>query len=166
MDYRRQHGLPVKIARIFNTYGPRMHPSDGRVVSNFIVQALEGRPLTLYGQGTQTRSFCYVDDLIRGLVALMRTPADVTGPINLGNPVEVSMRALAEQVIALTGSRSRLTYEPLPPDDPVQRCPDIAQARRVLGWEPKVALDDGLRSAIAYFRSRHEARRPLLAATV
>jgi len=154
MDYRRQHGLAIKIARIFNTYGPRMHPNDGRVVSNFIVSALANRPLTLYGTGKQTRSFCYVDDLIDGLLRMMDTPTEITGPINLGNPVETSMRALAERVIALTASRSQLTYQALPADDPLQRCPDIARARSLLHWTPAVALDDGLRATIAYFRSR------------
>jgi UDP-glucuronate decarboxylase len=154
MDYRRQHGLAIKIARIFNTYGPRMHPNDGRVVSNFIVSALANRPLTLYGTGAQTRSFCYVDDLIDGLLRMMDAPTEITGPINLGNPVETSMRALAERVIALTASRSQLTYQALPADDPLQRCPDIARARSLLHWTPAVALDDGLRATIAYFRSR------------
>jgi UDP-glucuronate decarboxylase len=154
MDYRRQHGLSIKIARIFNTYGPRMHPNDGRVVSNFIVSALHARPLTIYGTGAQTRSFCYVDDLIDGLMRLMAAPDDFTGPVNLGNPVETSMLSLAERVIALTGSRSELTYRPAPADDPLQRCPDIAQARAALRWAPRVALDDGLRRTIAYFSAR------------
>ncbi len=154
MDYRRQHGLTIKIARIFNTYGPRMHPNDGRVVSNFIVSALANRPLTLYGTGAQTRSFCYVNDLIDGLMRMMDTSTEITGPINLGNPVETSMHALAERVIALTASRSQLTYQALPADDPLQRCPDIARARSLLHWTPAVALDDGLRATIAYFRSR------------
>jgi UDP-glucuronate decarboxylase len=150
-DYHRQHALGIKVARIFNTYGPRMHPSDGRVVSNFIVQALRGEPITLYGDGTQTRSFCYVDDLIDGLVRLMDSPPAVTGPINLGNPVEFTIRALAEKVIAMTGSRSRLEFRPLPTDDPMQRKPDIALANDSLGWHPRVMLDEGLTKTIAYF---------------
>jgi UDP-glucuronate decarboxylase len=154
MDYRRQHKLGIKIARIFNTYGPRMHPNDGRVVSNFIMSALQDRPLTVYGTGAQTRSFCYVDDLIDGLLRLMDTPDDITGPINLGNPVETSMQALAERVLALTGSQSTLTHRALPADDPVQRCPDITLARTVLRWTPRVSLDEGLRKTIAYFRMR------------
>jgi UDP-glucuronate decarboxylase len=154
MDYRRQHGLAIKIARIFNTYGPRMHPNDGRVVSNFVVAALSNRPLMLYGDGEQTRSFCYVDDLIGALMRLMATPAEIIGPINLGNPVETSMRALAERVIALSESHSPLRYQALPDDDPLQRCPDIAQARRLLHWTPVVGLDEGLRATIEYFRAR------------
>jgi UDP-glucuronate decarboxylase len=150
-DYRRQHKVRIKIARIFNTYGPRMHPDDGRVVSNFIVQALQGKPITLYGDGSQTRSFCYVDDLVEGLIRLMETPDEVTGPVNLGNPVELPVRALAERVIALTGSASPITTLPLPEDDPMQRCPDIGLARRLLGWEPAVGLDAGLTRTIAYF---------------
>jgi UDP-glucuronate decarboxylase len=150
-DYWRQHALPVKVARIFNTYGPRMLPNDGRVVSNFIVQALLGRDLTLYGDGGQTRSFCYVDDLIEGLVRLMATPAEVTGPINLGNPGEVSMRELAEKVLALTGSRSRIVRRPPPDDDPRRREPDIGLAKAALGWAPTVDLDTGLTRTIAYF---------------
>jgi UDP-glucuronate decarboxylase len=160
MDYRRQHGMEVKIARIFNTYGPRMHPRDGRVVSNFIVQALEDRPLTVYGNGSQTRAFCYVRDLVAGLVALMETPADVTGPINLGNPRDTSMRALAERIIALTGSRSTICHAPLPVDDPAQRRPDIARARSFLRWEPTTELDDGLRATIDYFRCRLTSAEP------
>jgi UDP-glucuronate decarboxylase len=151
-DYHRQHGLRIKVARIFNTYGPRMHPNDGRVVSNFIVQALKGEDITLYGDGTQTRSFCYVDDLVDGLIAMMATGSDITGPINLGNTGEFTMRELAEAVLQLTGSRSKIVHRPLPQDDPKQRQPDIALARGVLGWEPKVALADGLRETIAYFR--------------
>jgi UDP-glucuronate decarboxylase len=151
-DYWRQHGLPIKVVRIFNTYGPRMHPNDGRVVSNFIVQALKGEDITIYGDGSQTRSFCYVDDLLEGFVRLMATDAAVTGPINLGNPGEFSMLELAEQVIALTGSRSGIVRMPLPADDPKQRRPDIGQAKSVLDWEPKVALQDGLVSTIDYFR--------------
>ncbi len=150
-DYFRQHRLRIKVARIFNTYGPRMHPNDGRVVSNFIVQALRGDDITLFGDGGQTRAFCYVDDLIEGFLRLMASGEEVTGPINLGNPHEIPVRALAERVIALTGSRSRIVYRPLPQDDPMQRCPDITRARAVLGWEPGVALDEGLGRTIAYF---------------
>ncbi len=150
-DYFRQHHLRIKVARIFNTYGPRMHPNDGRVVSNFIVQALRGEDITLFGDGGQTRAFCFVDDLIEGFLRLMATGEEVTGPINLGNPHEIPVRALAERVIALTGSRSSIVYRPLPQDDPMQRCPDITRARAVLGWEPSVALDDGLARTIAYF---------------
>jgi UDP-glucuronate decarboxylase len=150
-DYIRQHQVRGKVARIFNTYGPRMHPNDGRVVSNFIVQALQGTDITLFGDGSQTRAFCYADDLIDGLVALMATPDAVTGPINLGNPQELTIRELAEQVIALTGSRSRIVHKPLPVDDPLQRCPDISRARQVLRWEPKVPLRHGLLRTITYF---------------
>ncbi len=150
-DYFRQHHLRIKVARIFNTYGPRMHPNDGRVVSNFIVQALRGEDITLFGDGGQTRAFCFVDDLIEGFLRLMATGEEVTGPINLGNPHEIPVRALAERVIALTGSRSNIVYRPLPQDDPMQRCPDITRARAVLGWGPSVALDDGLARTIAYF---------------
>ena len=152
-DYHRQHGLRIKVARIFNTYGPRMHPADGRVVSNFIVQALRGEPISLYGDGEQTRSFCYVDDLIEGFVSLMDSGDEITGPINLGNPGEFSMRELAELVREKTGSKSELIFKPLPEDDPRQRQPDIGLAREKLGWEPKVALTDGLTSTIDYFRS-------------
>jgi UDP-glucuronate decarboxylase len=152
-DYRRQHNLGVKVARIFNTYGPRMHPNDGRVVSNFIVQALAGEPITIFGDGAQTRSFCFVSDLIDGLIRLMATPHEVTGPINIGNPKEFSILELAERVIALTGSRSELKRLPLPSDDPRQRQPDIARARTELGWAPKVELDEGLAATIDYFRS-------------
>jgi len=151
-DYHRQHGLRIKVARIFNTYGPNMHPDDGRVVSNFVVQALRGQDITVYGDGAQTRAFCYVDDLVGALVRLMDTRDDFTGPVNLGNPVEVSVRHLAERVIALTGSRSRIVSRPLPPDDPVQRCPDIGVATSALGWEPRVSLEDGLKATIGYFR--------------
>jgi UDP-glucuronate decarboxylase len=151
-DYHRQHGLQIKVARIFNTYGPRMHPADGRVVSNFIMQALKGEPITIYGDGSQTRSFCYVDDLVSGLVALMETGPDVTGPTNLGNPVELTVRELAEKVIALTGSTSKIVQEPLPQDDPRQRQPDISKAKRELGWEPAVAIEQGLGKTIDYFR--------------
>ena len=150
-DYGRQHGLPVKVARIFNTYGPRMHPADGRVVSNFIVQALKGEPITLYGEGTQTRSFCYYEDLVDGFLRLMATSAEVVGPINLGNPNEFTIRDLAEQVIDLTGSSSTLAFRPLPQDDPTQRQPDITRARELLDWEPKVQLRAGLTQTIAYF---------------
>ena len=153
-DYRRQHGLSVKIARIFNTYGPRMHPNDGRVVSNFIVQALASRPLTLYGSGLQTRAFCYVDDLIDGLVRLMRTPESCAAPVNLGNPQECSMRDIAERVLAITGSDSTIEYRDLPVDDPLQRCPDIARARSVLQWEPRIGLEEGLKRTVAYFVER------------
>jgi UDP-glucuronate decarboxylase len=151
-DYHRQHHLPVKVARIFNTYGPRMHPADGRVVSNFIVQALRREPLTLYGDGSQSRSFCYVDDLIEGVLRMTRSPAEVTGPINLGNPGEFTIKELADQVLSLTGSSSRIEYRPLPQDDPVQRRPDITRARAQLKWEPKVKLEDGLNETISYFR--------------
>jgi UDP-glucuronate decarboxylase len=150
-DYRRQHNLRIKVARIFNTYGPRMHPNDGRVVSNFIVQALKGEPITLYGEGNQTRSFCYVDDLVEGFIRLMGTGDEVTGPINLGNPGEFTIRQLAEKVIALTGSKSKLEYRPLPQDDPQQRQPNIEKAKAVLGWEPTIALEAGLKKTIAYF---------------
>jgi UDP-glucuronate decarboxylase len=150
-DYWRQHRLRIKVARIFNTYGPRMHPNDGRVVSNFIVQALRGEDITVYGEGQQTRAFCYVDDLIEGFLRLMATPDDFTGPVNLGNPVEITIRELAERVIRLTGAKSKLVFRPLPQDDPLQRCPDISLARRVLNWEPQVKLEDGLTKTIAYF---------------
>jgi UDP-glucuronate decarboxylase len=150
-DYRRQHQTRIKVVRIFNTYGPRMHPNDGRVVSNFIVQALRGEDIALFGDGSQTRAFCYVDDLISGLMRLMATDDAFTGPVNIGNPHEISVRELAERVIRLTGSRSRTVFEPLPQDDPTQRCPNIALARRVLGWAPGVTLDDGLSRTIAYF---------------
>ncbi|MDP3221717.1 MAG: SDR family oxidoreductase [Rubrivivax sp.] len=149
-DYWRQTRLRIKVARIFNTYGPRMHPNDGRVVSNFIVQALRGQPITIFGQGTQTRSFCYVSDLIDGLVRLMNSADAVTGPLNLGNPVEMSMLQLAQRVIELTGSASQLVFKPLPNDDPRQRCPDITRAREQLGWAPTVALDEGLKQTIAH----------------
>lgn len=155
-DYRRQHDMRIKVARIFNTYGPRMHPKDGRVVSNFIMQALAGEPITIYGEGTQTRSFCYVSDLIDGLVRLMNTGDEVTGPINIGNPVEMTVRELAEAVIRLTGSKSELINAPLPQDDPVQRQPDITRARNTLGWQPSVDLETGLKATIAYFRDLRE----------
>ena len=151
-DYHRQRQLQIKVIRIFNTYGPRMHPGDGRVVSNFIVQALKGEPITIYGEGLQTRSFCYVDDLLDGMIALMDTGPDVTGPINVGNPNEFTMIELAETVLKLAGSKSKLVKLPLPADDPKQRQPNIAQARSILGWEPKVQLEDGLKETIAYFR--------------
>ena len=150
-DYHRQHRLLIKVARIFNTYGPRMHPDDGRVVSNFIVQALKGVPLTLYGDGSQTRSFCYVDDLIDGIRRFMAAPDDLTGPINLGNPVEYTMIELTEKVLELTGSKSEIRHEPLPSDDPTRRCPDITLARSALGWEPQTPLDVGLKHTIDYF---------------
>lgn len=151
-DYRRQHRLEIKVARIFNTYGPRMHPDDGRVVSNFILQALRGEPITVFGDGGQTRAFCYVDDLIDGLVRLMSTEPDFTGPVNLGNPVEMSVLSLAEHIIELTGSKSKIERRPLPQDDPMQRCPDISLARSKLGWEPRVPLETGLKKTIDYFR--------------
>lgn len=150
-DYHRQHHVDIKVARIFNTYGPRMHPNDGRVVSNFIVQALRGDAITLYGDGSQTRSFCYVDDLIDGVLALMSSDAAVTGPINVGNPGEFTIMDLAKKVIELTGSRSEIVFRPLPADDPVQRQPDIGYARRMLNWEPKVHLEEGLEKTIQYF---------------
>ena len=150
-DYHRQHNLRIKVARIFNTYGPRMHPNDGRVVSNFIVQALRGEDITLYGDGSQTRSFCFVDDLVEGLIRLMNTADEVTGPINLGNPGEFTIRQLAETVIELTGAKSNLVHRPLPSDDPKQRQPDITRARETLDWEPTIVLRDGLKRTIAYF---------------
>jgi UDP-glucuronate decarboxylase len=150
-DYHRQHKLEIKVARIFNTYGPRMHPNDGRVVSNFVVQALKGEPITIYGDGSQTRSFCYVDDLIEGFVRLMDSPKDFTGPVNLGNPGEFSMQELAGLVLEMAGSRSKLTYLPLPQDDPKQRQPDITLAKERLEWQPTVPLRDGLKHTIAYF---------------
>jgi UDP-glucuronate decarboxylase len=150
-DYHRQHKTRIKVVRIFNTYGPRMHPNDGRVVSNFIVQALRGEDISVYGDGSQTRAFCYVDDLIEGWLRLMATEDAVTGPINIGNPMEIPVRELAERVIKQIGARSKIIYKPLPVDDPLQRCPDITEARRVLGWEPRVALEQGLEKTIAYF---------------
>jgi UDP-glucuronate decarboxylase len=161
-DYYRQHRLEIKVARIFNTYGPRMHPNDGRVVSNFIVQALKGEPITIYGDGQQTRSFCYVDDLIEGFIRLMESPAELTGPINLGNPGEFSMKELAEKVIDLTGSKSKLTFLPLPADDPRQRQPDITVASAQLNWQPKIPLQQGLKSTIDYFDGilRADSNRP------
>jgi UDP-glucuronate decarboxylase len=151
-DYHRQHGLPIKVARIFNTYGPKMQPDDGRVVSNFIVQALKGEPLTVFGDGSQTRSFCYIDDMVDGLVSLMNSPREVTGPVNLGNPGEFTMIELAKQVMALTDSHCELRHLPLPADDPVRRKPDISRARDVLGWEPTVPLSEGLARTVDYFR--------------
>jgi UDP-glucuronate decarboxylase len=153
-DYHAQHGLGIKVARIFNTYGPRMHPNDGRVVSNFIVQALKGEPITIYGEGSQTRSFCYVDDLIDGLVRLAASEPEFIGPVNLGNPNELSIRALAERIVALTGSGSSIVYKPAPRDDPTQRCPDIALAGEHLGWSPDVDLEKGLKRTIAYFEKQ------------
>ena len=152
-DYHRQHKVKIRVVRIFNTYGPRMHPNDGRVVSNFIVQALKNEPITLYGDGSQTRAFCYVDDLIDGFVRMMDASDETVGPINLGNPVETSVAELAKIIIDLTGSRSKITYRPLPVDDPVQRCPDISQAESVLGWQPRMPLRTGLQRTIAYFET-------------
>lgn len=152
-DYHRQHKLEIKVARIFNTYGPRMHPSDGRVVSNFVIQALRNEPITIYGDGSQTRSFCYVDDLVRGLILLMDSPPEVTGPVNLGNPVEFTIRELAELVVSQTNSRSTVTYLPLPQDDPRQRKPDITLALGRLRWEPTIPLSEGLAPTISYFRA-------------
>jgi UDP-glucuronate decarboxylase len=150
-DYHRQHGLEIKVARIFNTYGPRMHPHDGRVVSNFIMQALANEDITIYGDGSQTRSFCYVDDLVEGLLRLMNSEPETTGPINLGNPVEFSVRELAETVIRMTRTRSKVVFRALPSDDPLQRQPDISRARAVLGWEPTIELEAGLVKTISYF---------------
>jgi UDP-glucuronate decarboxylase len=163
-DYARKHKVKIRVVRIFNTYGPRLHDSDGRVVSNFILQALRGDDLTIYGNGRQTRAFCYVDDLIAGLTAMMGADDDVTGPINLGNPHEISMRSLAERIIALTGSRSRIVSHPLPEDDPTQRCPDITRARQVLGWQPRVPLEEGLQRTVAYFAERltRESRQAIV----
>ena len=153
-DYWRQHNLPIRVARIFNTYGPRMHPDDGRVVSNFIVQALQGKPITLYGDGSQTRSFCYVDDLVEGLMRLMAAPDEITGPINIGNPREMTIRQLAELVVEMTGSKSTIEYRPLPADDPLQRKPNIGLAQKHLNWEPSVTLEAGLAKTIAYFKGK------------
>ena len=160
-DYRRQHKLPIKVARIFNTYGPGMHPADGRVVSNFVIQALRNEDITVYGEGQQTRSFCYVDDLVEGLLRLMETPDSVTGPVNLGNPVEFTIRQLAEQVIELTGSSSKIVLHPLPQDDPKQRRPDISLAQSLLAWQPKVQLRDGLKKTIAYFDKLLSEEKPV-----
>ena len=154
-DYHRQHGLEIKVARIFNTYGPRMHPADGRVVSNFIMQALNGDPITIYGEGEQTRSFCYVDDLVEGLIRLMETPAEIAGPVNLGNPSEFTIRQLADLVREMTGSTSGLEFRPLPADDPRQRRPDISLATSLLEWSPKTPLSEGLRPTIDYFAKAH-----------
>ena len=162
-DYYRQHKLAIKVARFFNTYGPRMHPNDGRVVSNFIVQALRNKPITIYGDGSQTRSFCYVDDLVTASIALMGTPEGLTGPMNLGNPNEFRIIELAEKIIAITGSKSKLERRPLPADDPVQRQPDIALARKHLGWEPKVQLDEGLQKTIEYFARMFKGSRTVAA---
>ncbi len=150
-DYRRQHNLEIKVARIFNTYGPHMHPNDGRVVSNFIMQALKGNPITVYGDGSQTRSFCYVDDLIEGFIRLMASPFEVTGPVNLGNPGEFTILELTQKIIELTGSKSEVIFNPLPQDDPKQRKPDITRAKNLLGWEPQIPLAEGLKKTIAYF---------------
>ncbi|NCF63925.1 MAG: NAD-dependent epimerase/dehydratase family protein [Gammaproteobacteria bacterium] len=150
-DYWRQHRMPIKVARIFNTYGPRMLPDDGRVVSNFIVQALQGNDITIYGDGSQTRSFCYVDDLVDGLIRLMESDEEVTGPVNLGNPGEFSIKELAEKVVSLVDNGSKIVYEPLPKDDPTRRQPDISQARKVLGWEPNISLDEGLPKTVKFF---------------
>lgn len=157
-DYRRQHNLRIKVARIFNTYGPRMHPNDGRVVSNFIVQALNGEPITVYGNGKQTRSFCYVDDLIEGFIRLMNTPDEFTGPVNLGNPAEFTILELAQEIISMTGSKSKILFKPLPTDDPTQRCPDITLAKTALAWSPAIKLGDGLARTISYFESLLMAR--------
>jgi UDP-glucuronate decarboxylase len=162
-DYHRQHGLEIKVARIFNTYGPRMHQADGRVVSNFIVQALKGEPITLYGDGSQTRSFCYVSDLVEALIRLMESPEEVTGPINIGNPNEFTMRELAELVRLQTGSKSQLMHRPLPQDDPKQRQPDITLARKFLDWTPKIELRDGLKPTIDHFRTLLGSERKLKA---
>jgi UDP-glucuronate decarboxylase len=164
-DYYRQHNLRIRVVRIFNTYGPRMHPNDGRVVSNFIVQALKGEPITLYGDGSQTRAFCYVDDLIEGFVRMMAAPDDITGPMNLGNPVETSVAELAKLIVELTGSRSAITYMPLPIDDPVQRCPDISQASALLDWKPRTQLRVGLQRTIDYFDQLLSERGDLAAMT-
>nr|WP_200863699.1 UDP-glucuronic acid decarboxylase family protein [Asticcacaulis sp. AC460] len=158
-DYHRQHKVAIRVARIFNTYGPRMQPNDGRVVSSFVVQALRGEPITLYGDGSQTRAFCYVDDMVEGLIRLMDTGPEVTGPVNIGNPHEVEVRDLAQRIIRLTGSSSPLVYRDLPQDDPARRCPDISLARQVLEWQPAVSLDEGLRATIAHFQSRLAAGR-------
>jgi UDP-glucuronate decarboxylase len=158
-DYYRQHQLQIKVARIFNTYGPRMHPNDGRVVSNFITQAINGRPITIYGEGKQTRSFCFVSDLIDGLIRLMESSREVTGPINLGNPVELTIGELATRIVDKVGGKSSIEYHPLPTDDPTQRKPDITRAREVLGWDPVVPLEQGLDSTIAYFQGMSNTRQ-------
>ncbi len=151
-DYHRQHKLKIKVARIFNTYGPRMHPNDGRVVSNFIVQTLKGGDITVYGDGSQTRSFCYIDDMIDGFIKLMNTSDDFTGPVNLGNPSEISILELAEKILKIIGSKSKIVFKTLPQDDPVQRCPDITLAKKVLGWQPNVGLEEGLEKTVEYFK--------------
>lgn len=156
-DYHRQHNLRIKVGRIFNTYGPRMHPNDGRVVSNFIIQALKGEPIAIYGDGSQTRSFCYVDDLIEAIVRIMNTEDAFTGPINIGNPSEITIQELAEKVIELTNSNSTVDYQPLPEDDPKQRCPDISKAKEVLNWEPRIPLEQGLTKTIEYFDKMFKA---------
>ena len=156
-DYKRQNDLNIRVVRIFNTYGPRMHPNDGRVVSNFVIQALKGEPITIYGDGSQTRSFCFVSDLVEGFIRVMNAPDDLCGPINLGNPVETTILRLAEMAIEMTGSKSTIEYHPLPVDDPIQRCPNIDQARSRLGWEPEVPLAEGLERTIAYFRKLLDA---------
>jgi UDP-glucuronate decarboxylase len=158
-DYWRQHNVTIKVARIFNTYGPRMHPKDGRVVSNFIVQALNGADITIYGEGNQTRAFCYVDDLVEGLIGLMNTPNEITGPVNLGNPGEFTIRELAELIVDMTGSPSRIIHMPLPADDPKQRRPDISKANELFGWEPTIPLREGLRKTIAYFERSLELEK-------
>ena len=159
-DYHRQHGVPIKVARIFNTYGPRMHPRDGRVVSNFIGQALNNEDITIYGDGSQTRSFCYVDELVDGLIRLMNSDEDVIGPINLGNPGEFSIKELAEKIIAYTGSKSKLTFHDLPSDDPTQRRPDITRAQQLLGWDPKIKLDTGIAHTVEYFQNLLNVKQP------
>jgi UDP-glucuronate decarboxylase len=164
-DYRRQHGMPIKVARIFNTYGPRMHPNDGRVVSSFLVQALRGEPITIYGNGSQTRSFCYVSDLVEGLIRLMNTPEEVTGPINLGNPSEIAIGQLAEQIVALTDSRSPIEYRELPADDPVRRRPDVRKARELLDWSPTVPLREGLLRTVEHFRAVLRTNASMVALT-
>ncbi|WP_419913419.1 UDP-glucuronic acid decarboxylase family protein [Hoeflea sp.] len=156
-DYHRQNNVQIKVMRIFNTYGPRMHPNDGRVISNFIVQAIQGKPITIYGDGKQTRSFCYVDDLVEGMVAFMDSPEELTGPVNFGNPGEFSMLELAERVLQIVDSRSELEFRPLPQDDPVQRCPDISLAAKALDWKPKVQLEDGLKETVSWFRHTLDA---------
>jgi len=153
-DYNRQHGVNIRVARIFNTYGPRMHPDDGRVISNFIVQSLKGMPITIYGDGSQTRSFCYVDDLIDGMLLFMENDKKEKGPMNIGNPVEISIKEVAEMIIRMTGSASKIVYKPLPSDDPMQRCPDISKAKNILNWKPKINLEEGLEKTITYFRAK------------
>ena len=153
-DYHRQHGIKIKVVRIFNTYGPKMHPNDGRVVSNFIVQALKNEPITVYGDGTQTRSFCYVDDMVEGIIKMMNSPDDFTGPVNLGNPEEYRIIDLAKKIIDLTGSRSKIVFKPLPQDDPKRRCPDITLAKEKLGWEPRTPIEEGLKKTIEWFKGR------------